>query len=85
MADIDNALLEGLFVRALEVSGPLVDELARRGYDLKQLQPSDPASVLVACARRTVSSRRRSTKARRCASSGESSSRGFGRRFSGAW
>lgn len=51
MADIDNALFEGLFVRALEVSGPLVDELARHGYDLKQLQPSYPAPVLVACLR----------------------------------
>lgn len=40
MADVDNALFEGLFVRALEVSGPLADELVRLGYS---------SSVLVAC------------------------------------
>jgi|JI10StandDraft_1071094.scaffolds.fasta_scaffold42712_3 uncharacterized protein (TIGR02265 family) len=49
MADVDNALFEGLFVRALAVSGPLADELAALGYDLKRPQPRYPASVLVAC------------------------------------
>ncbi len=49
MAEVDNALFEGLFVRALEVSGPLTNELARLGYDVKRPQPGYPASVLVAC------------------------------------
>lgn len=48
MSDVDNALFEGLFVRALEVSGPLTDELARLGYDVKRRQPGYPAAVLVA-------------------------------------
>lgn len=45
----DNGLFEGLFVRALDVSGPLEDELRRLGYDRRKPQPSYPTELFVAC------------------------------------
>lgn len=45
----DNGLFEGLFVRALDVTGPLEVELRRLGYDRRRPEPRYPTAVFVAC------------------------------------
>lgn len=52
MADsvgVNQALFEGLFVVALDVSGELAAELVRCGYDRRKPQPSYDGKVLVDC------------------------------------
>lgn len=45
---IDGSMVEGLFLRALQVSGPLADELRRIGIDLQHLAPHYPRAVFLA-------------------------------------
>lgn len=46
---VDNALFEGLFCRALDVSGPLEEELRRLGYDRQRPVARYEGAVLAAC------------------------------------
>lgn len=45
----DNGLFEGLFVRALDVTGPLEGELRRLGYDRRHPEARYPTAVFLAC------------------------------------
>lgn len=49
MPGVDNALFEGLFVRALDASGAFAAELAAAGYDRAAPVASYDGAVLVAC------------------------------------
>lgn len=42
---VDGSMVEGLFVRALKLSGPVADELKRVGIDLNHLEPKYPRHV----------------------------------------
>jgi uncharacterized protein (TIGR02265 family) len=42
---IDGSMVEGLFVRALKLSGPVVVELKRLGIDLDHLEPKYPRAT----------------------------------------
>lgn len=42
---VDGSMVEGLFVRALKLDGPIVDELKRVGINLKALEPKYPRTV----------------------------------------
>ncbi len=51
--ETDNALFEAIFIRALDVTGPLADELRRLGYDRARAVPRYPSSVFHACVEAT--------------------------------
>ncbi len=45
----DNGLFEGLFVRALNVSGALAQDLKARGFDRAKIQPKYSSQVFFDC------------------------------------
>lgn len=49
MPDVDHALFEALFARALDASGPFAQELAAAGYDRAAPREGYEATVLLAC------------------------------------